>query len=133
MDIMVEMSEPNLRRLVRALSALDYRPKVPVRLADFISEQNRRDWQQKKGMVVFAVTRGDSDPMELDIMVDSPLDFTSAYRRRTVLGAGDIRVPVVSIDDLIEMKRHASREQDLSDVEALKDVKALRPRKKVRR
>ena len=133
LDLMVDMSETNLRRLVRALSKLGYRPKVPVQLEDLVSEKNRRSWQREKGMVVFSVTRGNQDPMELDVMLESPIDFERAYGRRKLLRAGALRISVLSIDDLIVMKRLASREQDPADVNALEDVKSLTPRKRSRR
>jgi len=125
---MVDFSEGNLRRLVRALESLGYRPRVPVRLEDFVSAENRQRWQKEKGMVVFSVTRGDSDPLTIDIMIDPPVDFDRAYRRRSVLRADTLRLSVLSIEDLITLKRFASRDQDLADVQALEDVRYLRRR-----
>lgn len=37
-----------------------------------------------------------------------------------------VDVPVVSIHDLLEMKRRVARSKDLADVEALEEILALR-------
>lgn len=129
LDIIVDMTDDNLNRLVRALKSLGYRPTVPVRLEDFVSADNRQRWRREKGMVVFAVRRDGSDPLTVDIMLDSPIDFVKAYRRRKRVSADDVKVPVVNIDDLIRLKRLAFREQDVSDIRALRQVRAEKKRK----
>jgi hypothetical protein len=63
--------------------------------------------------------RASSPFEEIDILVDSPVPFDKAKKRCVTTKAGKLTLQLVSIPDLIRMKRKAAREQDLSDIEAL--------------
>ncbi|MDH7554522.1 MAG: hypothetical protein QHH74_12800 [Spirochaetota bacterium] len=60
---------------------------------------------------------------EIDVIIDSPVDYVHAYNNAVVISVGDITIPVVSIDDLIDMKRKSDRKHDQIDVEYLERVK----------
>ena len=62
---------------------------------------------------------------EIDILVGTLVTFDDAKRQKVVVQAGTLRVNLVSIDDLIRMKRQASRKQDWDDITALKQVKKV--------
>ena len=130
LDLMVWLEEKNLRRFVRALNGLGYRPKVPVRAEEFVDPAKRRLWGQEKGMEVFSFHHPDRPMNLIDVFIDEPIDFLDAYGRRVVMKAGVIEVPVVSIDDLIRLKELSGRPQDLADIEALKELKRLREKGK---
>jgi hypothetical protein len=57
--------------------------------------------------------------------VAESLAFDGLERRKTIVEAWAIPVPVASIDDLIAMKRLAARPQDVQDIEALLELKGL--------
>ena len=120
LDIMVDMGEENLTRLVAALARLGFRPVVPVKIEDFVSAENRRRWQREKGMLVFGLTNVKNPLMSVDIMLDNPVDFKSAYLRRVVARIEDLRIPLAGSADLIRMKMESSRVQDLDDIAFLK-------------
>lgn len=56
---------------------------------------------------------------ELDIFVEEPFVFEEVWRRTSRVVLADHSIPVISVPDLIEMKRAAGRSRDLEDVEAL--------------
>jgi len=62
---------------------------------------------------------------EVDLLLESPVSFEEADRAKKVLGARHLRIPVISLDHLIVMKRVAGRAQDAADVEALERLKRL--------
>jgi hypothetical protein len=59
-------------------------------------------------------------PTRVDILrrVDGGT-FSDAYDRRVQASWGGVVVPIVSLEDLVALKRAAGREQDLRDVRAL--------------
>ena len=59
------------------------------------------------------------------MLVVETVPFESLYLRREVRQVAGVAVHVVSIDDLIAMKRAAGRQQDLADIRALEQVKQL--------
>ena len=62
---------------------------------------------------------------EIDVMINSPMPFEACYAKRRTLRTAGVRVPVLSVDDLIQFKQHAGRLQDVSDVEALQRLKEI--------
>ena len=61
---------------------------------------------------------------KVDLFVEEPFDFEAAYERVERKDLGKTQAPVVSLDDLISMKRTAGRSQDLADLETLEILKA---------
>ena len=122
-DLMVDPSEKNLARLGKALKKLGYRPKYPVRIADFLNPENWGKWKREKGMTAFNLYHPRSPLAEIDVLIDPPFAFEKAKARRTTLQAGNIRLFLLSLGDLIRAKKKAGREQDIADVEALSKVR----------
>ena len=54
LDLMVAPDEANVKALMKLMTKLGYKPKVPVSAIDFSSAQKRRQWKEEKGMVVFS-------------------------------------------------------------------------------
>ena len=87
---------------------------------------NWEEWKKEKGMIAFNLYHPKRRYEEVDILIHSPVSYSSAKRNRTQIRAGRIVLNLVAIDDLIRMKRSAGRQQDLADIEALKKVKTFR-------
>lgn len=65
-------------------------------------------------------------PMEhMDIMTENHIDFSKAWRNRTMLNAKKIQIPVISIPDLIRLKKIAGRQRDKIDISALEAIGKL--------
>ncbi len=67
---------------------------------------------------------------EVDILIDESIDFNGIWERRVEYRAGRVAIPTASIDDLIALKRKPGRDKDLSDIEALNRIKALKEEEK---
>jgi hypothetical protein len=65
----IALEPDNLRRAVTALTALGYRPKIPVTATDFADPQKRESWVRDKGMVVFQLISDRFRFEPLDIFV----------------------------------------------------------------
>lgn len=61
----------------------------------------------------------------IDIIVENYVDFQIAYLNRKVVMARDIEISVISIDDLIALKKIAGRKRDEIDILALQKIKEL--------
>ncbi|OGW81244.1 MAG: hypothetical protein A2Z83_00890 [Omnitrophica bacterium GWA2_52_8] len=68
---------------------------------------------------------------EIDILTHGSLNYQKSALKNKILRVGLTRIFLVSIDELIRMKRKAGRAQDLSDVQALKKIKRMRRQKKI--
>ena len=113
-DVIPAPNPDNLRRLAAALLSLDAKVLNPGDEAIEIDAQmlpRATIWQ-------FASRDGGIDVMH---EVPGGRSFDELSKRALHVQLGDIDVPVVSLDDLIQMKLARGRPIDLADVDSLTD------------
>lgn len=119
-DLVIALEPENLRRALVALTAIGYRPKLPVSATDFADPETRESWVREKGMVVFQLVSDRFRYEPLDIFVTEPFDFGAEYARAVWKQINaDVAVPIVGVKQLLDMKRAAARPQDLADIAEL--------------
>lgn len=119
LDLVVQLGEDNLRRALRALTELGYRPRAPVSLESFADPEIRSRWIEEKNLQVFSLWNEDPGSFEVDLFVTEPFDFDQAHARAVRVPLESTRVTVVSREDLIRLKLQAGRPADRQDIEAL--------------
>jgi hypothetical protein len=124
LDLVVALDRPNAEAAMAALSSLGYRPRAPVAAADFADAGLRRQWVDQKGMVVFSWWSPEHPGTEIDIFVEEPFPFASAFERAVSVPLGGVAVKVASIPDLIALKEEAGRPKDREDIEHLRAILA---------
>lgn len=127
LDILVEMSDENLKKIVKILKGRGYRVKQPVDPIRIADRRTREDWIKNKRMKAFNFYKEDK-LKEVDIIIESPVSFEEARKSIMRIKVDDLRLPVISINNLIEMKRKTGRAVDKLDIEELKKIKKLRER-----
>jgi len=120
LDLVVDLEPENLRRTLEVLQELEYRPRAPVGLLDFLDPARRRSWIDQKGMRVFSLWSSRLRATEIDLFAEAPFDFEAAAARAVHVAVGEESVAVVSLEDLLALKLRAGRPVDLADVEALR-------------
>ena len=123
-DLVLDLDEANLRRALEVLHALGYRPRAPVQLEQFADPETRASWIRDKGLKVFSLYSDLHPATEVDLFVEDPLGFETAYAKTVRMEvAPGVEATMVSLDDLLELKRAAARPQDLLDVEQLESLR----------
>jgi len=125
LDIMVDLSDRNLSKVVGVMEEFGYTPRAPVNPHEFISKEKRDEWIKEKGAVVFTFIDLTKPFKHIDIFLRNPVDFEEAYSRREVMTIAGAKVSIASIDDLIKMKASTGRPRDMEDVHHLERIKAL--------
>jgi hypothetical protein len=122
LDLVIALDHDNVLATITALERLGYRPRAPVAAIGLADAEVRREWIHDKDLIVFAFWSPEHPATEIDIFVEEPFSFDDAFARATVarLDSGNVRV--VSISDLLELKRRAGRPRDLDDIAALEAV-----------
>lgn len=128
MDILVEMSNDNLAKIVTILKGNGYRVKQPVDPMGIADKKTRECWIKKKHMKAFNFYK-ENELKEVDIIIDTPVTFEDAKKDILWIKSDDIRIPVISINNLIKMKKNTGRSIDKLDIEELKKIKKLRKMK----
>lgn len=122
-DIIISMDRENIVKMNEALKELDYVPRLPVNPDDLADQDKLKEWIKEKNLKAFSFYHRIESFKVIDIVIVQPLDFEEAFQRKTIKNVGSIEVYLASIDDLIAMKQHVGRAQDLSDITLLKRVK----------
>ena len=125
LDILVEMSDDNLKKIVQILKKQGYKVKQPVDPMKIADPKTRKDWIEKKHMKAFNFYKED-ELKEVDIVIESPVSFEEAEESVVRIKVDDLTLPVISIDQLIEMKRKTGRTVDKLDIEELTKIKKLK-------
>jgi predicted nucleotidyltransferase len=125
LDLLVDLSSPNLATLILVFEELGYKPRLPVPAGALLDPEQRRKWVEERSLIAFTFVHSLNPLQEVDLLLESPVSFEEADRAKKVLAAGYLRIPVISLDHLITMKRVADRAQDAADVEALERLKRL--------
>lgn len=125
LDIILSMTDENLRSFVAIANQLRLVPRLPLKVEDFTKEEMRSHWIHEKNMKVFSLYNPTNPLEHIDVKIDKPEDIEKFLANAQTIDAGDIKISVVSIDDLIELKKQAGRERDLVDIRALERIRNL--------
>lgn len=123
LDILVEMADENLFKIVNILKKAGYHVKQPVDPVLIADKKTRRDWIKNKNMKAFNFYKGERTYEEVDIIIDSPVDFNEAIKDARELRVSGLILKVISPKRFIKMKKFSGRDKDLQDIKELKLVR----------
>ena len=117
-----------MENLYNVLTKLGYALKIPIKKDDFINKETLQRLAKEKNMKVISFYNL-KDPFEvIDIGVNLP-GIAEILKNKKNIRAKKSNIPIISIDDLIKMKKAVGRSQDLIDVENLENIKKHEKRK----
>ena len=120
LDLVVDLEPANLRRLISVMNRLGYLPRAPVEAAELCDPEQRKAWIADKGMRAFTFYLPGHPLSDIDVLIDSPLEYAELSRHADQVDAGGLILRIARVEDLIQMKLVAARAQDLADVDALR-------------
>jgi hypothetical protein len=126
LDIMISFDGNNISKFINVVNNLGLSPKIPVNINELADPHKRSDWVENRNMKVFSLQNPQNPMEQVDIMLESNIDFEELYNHRETMKAGDIDIPVCSIDDLIKLKEISGRERDNWDIDTLRKIKELK-------
>jgi len=121
-DLLLSLEKENLKKFLNFLKKIGFKPRVSVELVDFLDEDNRKRWIKEKNMKAFTLVNPKWVVQEIDIIVDAPIDYNKAIKNVKIIKVHNVAIPVISVRDLILMKKKSCRLQDKSDVRYLKKL-----------
>ena len=123
LDLIVHLESSNLVKFVELVTELGFVPRVPVPARELADEAKRAVWLKDKHMKVFSFYHPKNSFEVLDIFIQEPRPFDDLDKNKILIQAFGVQVPVVGVDDLIEMKKEAGRDKDLFDISQLRKKK----------
>jgi hypothetical protein len=126
MDIILDLSEDNIKNFISAMNELGYSPKVPVNPMDFADPEKRKIWINEKNMKVFSFYHSDKPYDIMDVFVANPISYAELDKEKVIKKLRGMEIPVPSLKHLIELKKLAGRDQDRLDVKTLEEIEKLK-------
>jgi len=126
MDILAEMTGSNLLKLVKILKEAGYHVKQPVDPILLADRKTREDWIKNKHLKAFNFYKSERSYEEVDIIIDSPVNFKEANRDAAKIKIGKLVLPVISKKNFIKMKKKAGRDKDIMDIKQISMVGKLK-------
>jgi len=121
-DIILMLNDRNLSQFIKVAKRLALKPKMPVKIEDFIDSNKRKEWIKNKNMKVFSLYDTKNPFFLLDIFVEMPFNFDEVYRQRKRIKFEGTTIPLVPIKELVNMKKKSNRPQDKADIFYLKKI-----------
>jgi hypothetical protein len=121
-DIILKLDRKNILKFIGVIKEIGLKPKTPVRLEDFIDPEKRKGWIEKKGMKVFSFYDPQHPFFILDVFTNEPFDFDEVYKKRKKIQFENTYIPLVPVDELINMKKKSNRPQDRADIFYLRKI-----------
>ncbi|MBT9536819.1 MAG: hypothetical protein IVZ94_01655 [Nitrospirae bacterium] len=122
-DLILDLEDENIKKFLWLLKTWGFKPKVPVDIMDLANSNKREDWIKNKNMKAFNLINSEWVISEIDVVIDSPVDYERGHKRVKHIMLHGVSIPVISIDDIIKMKEKADRQQDRADVRYLRKLK----------
>jgi hypothetical protein len=123
-DLVIQLTPANIRRTFEALTELDFRPRVPVTIEEFLDSTTREKWAREKGMIVLNFFSEKQDPCAIDLFIREPFPFDETFAKAVPSAVNGVPFRYVDLNTLIQMKRAAGRPVDLEDVRQLEHLAA---------
>jgi predicted nucleotidyltransferase len=120
MDILAEMTDGNLRKIVKIMKKAGYHVKQPVDPIGIADKKTRQDWIENKHMKAFNFYKSAEKYEEVDIVIDSPIDYDKAAKNAIKVTVSGITLTIISPKDFIKMKTASGRDKDLDDIKMLR-------------
>ncbi len=121
-DLMLDFSTENLRKFKQVAKGLSYAACIPIDIETLTSMQVRKQIVEQKNMIAYSYYHEPATLMNLDVLVKTTLSFEYLWKRKAVRKFEDFEVFLISLPDLITMKKSTERKQDLQDVEILEKL-----------
>lgn len=122
-DLAVDLAPEEATKMIRTLVAKGFRPQVPVPPEAFADPDAREVWLRDKHMLAFSLVDQMNPMRVVDLLLKPDVPFEELLARSEEVVLNSTTVRIASIDDLIALKRHAGRPQDLADIEQLEAIR----------
>lgn len=122
-DVLLDFEAENIKRFdICMLNAL-YKSSLPISL-NLLSDKNERvKLISEKNLIAFSYYSTKINTMSMDVLIDVPFTFEELWARKNTRINDQTPIHLVSIDDLIALKKYSNRKQDQEDIYLLSQLK----------
>lgn len=118
-DILLSLDEKNLTAMDKAMLELKYYPRIPVQVIELANRRRIERYRLEKNLKAYTFTASGQPPLNVDIIIEESLEFEKFWKNRKDIDFYGQHLSVISLKDLIAMKKKADRNKDHEDLSAL--------------
>ncbi len=116
-DVIIRFRKKDFLLLEQAMKALGLFPRLPVTAEEVF--QFREEYIAQRNLIAWSFVNPERPIEIVDVLLTEDLKDNKVVQKRI----GNLKLPVLGIEDLIKMKRQAGRPQDIEDVRALESIR----------
>jgi len=105
-DLIIDFSEDNVRRFIKVLAALNFRPGIPIDPLDMAKKEKREEWIKEKNVKVITFYNPESQLLQIDVLITKDLSSMRKIRKKI----NEFEISIVDYNDLLKMKKETARE-----------------------
>jgi predicted nucleotidyltransferase len=124
-DVLMALEPSNLEKMAILMKERGFIQRLPIDIQQLSDREQVQKWLTEKGMTAYTFIDSRDPASSIDILAGHSLDFEEYDQDKVVVDAWNIKIPIISIDDLIGMKQEANRQKDAEDIAALLTLKGL--------
>lgn len=122
-DVLLDFEPENIKRFeICMLNAL-YKSNLPISLNLLSDKKERIKLISEKNLIAFSYYSTKANTMSMDVLIDVPFTFEELWKRKNTRSNNDALIHLVSLDDLIALKKYSNRKQDQEDIYLLSQLK----------
>lgn len=125
LDLLLFLDKENLEKMDKVMKKMKYSERLPVSVLALSDQTQVKKWLKEKNMKAYTFNPPKNNLLQIDIIIEDSLKFDAFNRQKNVKKMGTLKIPVVSIKDIIKMKKKAHRDKDMLDLKVLKYLAEL--------
>lgn len=117
LDIIIKHSETTFIQMEKALTSIGFQSRLPLRAQEVF--HFRQEYIEHRNLVAWSFYNSENSSEIVDVILTHDFSQMKAMVKRF----NQTKIPVLCIDDLIQMKKASGRPQDSEDIKALEFLK----------
>jgi hypothetical protein len=115
-DLLLDFDETNILNFENATKHLLFQSVIPLSINSFVKKEERLKIIKEKNLIAYSYFNSLAGYMNLDVLLDTPIEFNELWKNKTERKLGETIIYLVSVENLIDLKKYANRIQDKNDI-----------------
>ena len=112
-DLIMKLDLNTFEKAEEALKSIGLQSRIPVKAKDIINF--RKEYIKNRNLIAWSFVDYQNPIRQVDILITADIKSFKIEK----IAVGGLKIPVISLADLLKMKQKSGRPQDLLDVEMI--------------